>query len=74
MTDSLETFSGKKNFTKAKRKAGLKACSFEYDDDNIQQNILTDIGFINLLYMALVCREGGQSVNGIPFWTSCHCC
>ena len=56
--DSLETFAGVGEHTKAKKTDGLRALRFEIEDDYVFQNILTDEGFLTLVYMALCIRDG----------------
>ena len=57
-SDSLETFAGKGEFTTAKRQMGLTAIRYEIQDDCMFENILTDWGFLTLIYMALTLKDG----------------
>ena len=63
--DTLETFAGKEAFSKAAREAGFQAASYEKDNDPENQNILTDQGFIFLLYLAIIQKFGGQAMHAI---------
>ena len=63
--DSLETFAGQQAYSIVKRSHGYSALAYEKDYDPVNMNILTDPGFANLIYFALIMKIGSQAVHAI---------
>ena len=60
----LETFAGKKNVSKAFKERGHFVQTFEINDDPLLQDILSALGYLNLIVGGLRTKQGGANVNG----------
>lgn len=80
--DSMETFAGQHEVTKAMRRAGFSAIALEllFDD---AMDILTPAGFLNHVACALMLKPGAFSINApvCSSWAliaditvACQCC